>query len=104
MNVEIDKIAVETRRAWFFEYGRTFENEGNAVRQNIALEKEHTKRVCGEIKQVGWIYDINFKPAFHSIFSRHYLESIRDVLPESEKLNNIFSTIYFYIDETLEKN
>jgi putative nucleotidyltransferase with HDIG domain len=54
-----------------------------------------------KLLQIGWVYDVNFQPTFHAIRSRKYLQLIRDVLPEDKKIEDIFSKIYFYIDEIL---
>jgi len=55
-----------------------------------------------KLLQAGWIFDINFAPTFESIKTRHYLEMIRQVLPESEKIGKIFAVIHMYLDEKLE--
>ena len=46
-----------------------------------------------KLLQIGWIFDINFKPTVSHIKDRRYLELIRDVLPESEKIKEIFDII-----------
>ncbi len=51
---------------------------------------------------MGWIFDINFAPTFESINKRHYLEMILHVLPESEKIEDIFSVIQTYLDKKLK--
>lgn len=51
-----------------------------------------------KLLQIGWIFDINFEPTLHSIRSRHYLEMIRDVLPESDKIQEIFDVIQIHLD------
>jgi len=52
-----------------------------------------------KLLQIGWIFDINFAPTFQSIKTRHYLEMIRQVLPESEKIDKIFAVIQSYLSE-----
>jgi putative nucleotidyltransferase with HDIG domain len=47
-----------------------------------------------KLLQIGWIFDINFKPTLDCIKERRYLELIRDVLPESKEINEIFDIIY----------
>lgn len=54
-----------------------------------------------KLLQAGWIFDINFAPTFVSINKRHYLEMIRNVLPESEKIDKIFSVINAFIGEQI---
>lgn len=48
-----------------------------------------------KLLQVGWIFDINFKPTLSYIKNRRYLELIRDVLPKSKEINEIFDVIHF---------
>ncbi|MFC2088923.1 HD family phosphohydrolase, partial [Calditrichota bacterium] len=52
-----------------------------------------------KLLQIGWIFDINFMPTFQNIKTRHYLEMIRQVLPESEKIEKIFAIIQSYLSE-----
>jgi len=52
-------------------------------------------RTLNDLKllQAGWIFDINFSPTLRSIRHRHYMEMIRAVLPESNKITEIFDVI-----------
>jgi hypothetical protein len=43
-----------------------------------------------KLLQMSWIFDINFKPTLRSVKSRRYLEMIRDVLPKSKEIRNIY--------------
>jgi len=47
-----------------------------------------------KLLQVGWIFDINFQATMDCINERGYLEMIRDVLPKSKKMDEIFDTIH----------
>ena len=47
-----------------------------------------------KLLQIGWIFDINFKPTLYHIKNRRYLEMIRDVLTESKEINEIFDIIH----------
>lgn len=47
-----------------------------------------------KLLQIGWIFDINFKPTLYHIKERRYLEMIRDVLPESKGISEIFDIIH----------
>jgi len=51
-----------------------------------------------KLLQMGWVFDINFKPSFQLIQSRHYLEKIRHVLPNSEKIECITKTIQQFME------
>jgi len=47
-----------------------------------------------KLLQIGWIFDINFPPTLQHIRERRYLEMIRDVLPESKEIDDIFEIIH----------
>jgi len=51
-----------------------------------------------KLLQAGWVFDINFKPTLHSIKSRHYLDMIRDVLPGSSEISEVFTVIKNYLE------
>lgn len=54
MEVEvIDREIVEDLRDWFFRYVGTFRSEDDSWQRNIDLKKEHSKRVCIEIVNIG---------------------------------------------------
>lgn len=46
-----------------------------------------------KLLQIGWVFDINFQPTLDCIRERRYLEMIGKVLPRSERINSVFSTI-----------
>lgn len=50
-----------------------------------------------KLLQVGWIYDINFKPTFRRIKERDYLKMIYNVLPESQRIKDIFDMVQLYL-------
>ena len=50
---------------------------------------------------LGWIYDINFVQTLQCVQERGYLEMIRDVLPKSEKIAEIFNVLQTYINEKI---
>jgi len=52
-----------------------------------------------KLLQIGWVFDINFRTTLHCITARHYVEMIRDVLPKSEKIQEILYTIQLYLNE-----
>lgn len=47
-----------------------------------------------KLLQTGWIFDINFEPTLNCIKKRRYLELIRDVLPKSKEIKEIFDVIH----------
>ena len=54
-----------------------------------------------KLLQIGWIFDVNFRPTLLAVRSRGYLEMIRHVLPKSEKIDALFSDITEYLEERL---
>ena len=56
-----------------------------------------------KLLQTGWIYDINFMQTFRCIQERGYLEMIRDVLPKSEEITEIFNVLHAYINKQIRK-
>ena len=54
-----------------------------------------------KLLQIGWIFDVNFRPTMQAVRSRGYLEMIRHVLPKSEKIDALFSDITEYLEERL---
>ena len=54
-----------------------------------------------KLLQARWIFDINFAPTFEMIKARHYLEMIRQALPESKKIVRIFTIIQAYLNEKI---
>lgn len=51
---------------------------------------------------IGWVFDINFETTLRAVCSRHYLDMIRDVLPKSDKVDEIFTVIDSYLGEKLK--
>ncbi|MFO8101562.1 MAG: diguanylate cyclase, partial [Dehalococcoidia bacterium] len=51
-----------------------------------------------KLLQVGWVYDVNFPPTFRRIYERGYLDAIRRALPQSEQIEQIFSTAQAYLE------
>ena len=66
-----------------------------ALMNKQIVDMIHVKNL-NDIKllQAGWIYDINFKPTFECIKNRRYIAMIRDVLPDSPEIDEIFDSIY----------
>jgi len=52
-----------------------------------------------KLLQAGLIYDLNFKPSFQFIKNRHYIESLRDSLPETIEITEIFYILKSYIED-----
>ena len=47
-----------------------------------------------KLLQAGWVFDINFEPSLETVKQRRYLEKIREALPESTEIDEIFDFIY----------
>jgi len=72
----------------------------NDLIEGKIVEVIHLKNLNDfKLLQIGWIYDINFTPTFQRIKERRYIEMIRDVLPESEKRERVFSVVQSYLNE-----
>jgi hypothetical protein len=54
-----------------------------------------------KLLQVGWIYDINFKPSFIRIWNRNYLQMLYDVLPRSKIIDEIFEVAQKYLNDRI---
>jgi len=57
-----------------------------------------------KLLQVGWVYDINFAPSLHCLCERGYLRMLRDVLPDSPRIEMIFEKIEAYMAKRMEED
>ncbi|HII05933.1 MAG TPA: HD domain-containing protein [Methanotrichaceae archaeon] len=55
-----------------------------------------------KLLQASWIFDINFWPALVAVKDRGYLERIRYVLPNSEKVDGIFTLLKSRLEERIK--
>ena len=46
-----------------------------------------------KLLQIGWIFDINFSATFFKVKSRRYLEFIRETMPNTEQVIDVFKII-----------
>ncbi len=61
------------------------------------VDIKHVKNLNDfKLLQVGWIFDINFDATFKAIHSRHYMDMIQTVLPETKEIQDIFHMIQAY--------
>ena len=68
------------------------------------VDLAHVKNLSDfKLLQMGWVFDINFRPTLFCIKSRNYVEKIRNVLPESENIEKMFDFIQLYLNKKLEK-
>jgi putative nucleotidyltransferase with HDIG domain len=63
----------------------------------------HQLRTLNDFKllQMAWVYDVNCQPAFQIIYERDYLKKIRDTLPATERIDQIYSKLMSYLKEKL---
>ena len=76
------------------------------IMTNIAERKmvsTHQLKTLNDFKllQMSWVYDINCQPAFQIIYDRDYLRKIRDTLPATEEIDQIYSKLMSYLMEKL---
>ena len=50
-----------------------------------------------KLLQMAWIYDINFQPTFQMIHERDYLKMIRETLPASERIDQIYFSLLSHL-------
>jgi hypothetical protein len=58
----------------------------------ISMEQLRTRNDF-KLLQMAWIYDVNFPPTFRMIAERGYLETIRNTLPASERIDRIYARL-----------
>jgi len=52
-----------------------------------------------KVLQIGWIFDVNFKPTIDAVISRKYINDICKVLPSSEKVSVIMRVVKHYMEK-----
>jgi hypothetical protein len=52
-----------------------------------------------KVLQIGWIFDVNFKPTLNAVISRNYIEEIYSALPASEKVETIKKVVNHYVEK-----
>ncbi|MBP7864839.1 MAG: hypothetical protein KA419_02735 [Acidobacteria bacterium] len=56
-----------------------------------------------KLLQISWVFDLNFRPTLETARSRRYLEMIREALPTSDGIDQIFAVVEAFLDERLGK-
>lgn len=56
-----------------------------------------------KLLQIGWVFDINFKPALRAVKERKYIEKICEVLPATEQTKEILDVVQAYYKSELLK-
>lgn len=99
-------------------YQRKNENHNGVIELGLPDIPEISPEVCaqlmakrivnvGDLKtlndfkllQMGWIFDVNFYRTFELIQERRYLEMLRDALPHTKKVSEIYLTVQSYLKE-----
>jgi HD superfamily phosphodiesterase len=66
------------------------------------VEAKHVKNLNDfKLFQMAWIYDINFPLTYKLIKERKYLEKIRDAIPTSSKVQEIYTCAKSYLDKNI---
>jgi len=55
-----------------------------------------------KLLQMAWIYDINFQPTFQMIQERDYLQKIRNTLPASDEIDQIYYRLLCHLKKCAE--
>jgi len=55
-----------------------------------------------KLLQMAWIYDINFRPTFQMIQEQGYIKIIRDTLPTSKKIDQIYHRLLYHLKKCSE--
>ncbi|MDY6986827.1 MAG: HD domain-containing protein [Thermodesulfobacteriota bacterium] len=99
-------------------YGEKEEERNGAIDLGLPHRPEISDEVCADllagkivrleslktvndfkVLQMAWVYDVNFPRTFQLILERGYLEMIRDALPASVKVSEIYSAVRSYVEE-----
>jgi putative nucleotidyltransferase with HDIG domain len=76
------------------------EEVGNAIMNKSIVKIKNLKNLNDfKLLQAGWIFDINFAPTLEVIKNRHYIQMLRDVLPESREIDVIFDFINSFLQD-----
>jgi HD superfamily phosphodiesterase len=63
------------------------------------VDVKHVKNLNDfKLLQIGWVFDINFSPTFQRIKTRRYLDMLRDVLPKSRKIRDVFAVAQSFLN------
>ena len=52
-----------------------------------------------KVLQIGWVFDVNFKPTLNAVISRNYIDAICSALPASEKVETIRKVVDHYVEK-----
>jgi hypothetical protein len=73
-----------------------------AVMNKRIVDVHHIKTFNDfKVLQIGWIFDVNFKPTLDTIVSRNYIHDICSALPVSEKVETIKKVVNHYVDKAV---
>jgi hypothetical protein len=57
-----------------------------------------------KLLQMAWVYDVNFPRTFQLIRDRGYLEAIRNTLPQTQVIAEIYTQLGAFVEEHTKKN
>ncbi len=76
----------------------------NAVMQGQPVDYKLLRSMDDfRLLQMGWVFDINYKPALRRIFERGYLQSIAEMLPQDADVQAVIRRIYSYVQQRLSE-
>ncbi len=71
-----------------------------AVINKRIVDAHHVRNLNDfKVLQIGWVFDVNFKPAMDALIYRNYIEIICSVIPASEKLKKIKEVVNRYVEK-----
>jgi putative nucleotidyltransferase with HDIG domain len=75
----------------------------NSIREGKMIRKQ---KLCSlndfKLFQMAWIYDINFQPTFQMIVRRDYLKRIKNTLPVSDEIDQIYCLLLNHLKKCAE--
>jgi hypothetical protein len=77
----------------------------NSIHEGKLIGK-HKLQSLNDFKllQMAWIYDVNFQPTSQMIEKRDYLKKIRNTLPASDKIDQIYNLLLNHLQKCSEFN
>ncbi len=76
----------------------------NGLYQGRVINMQHLRSVNDfKLLQMGWIYDINYQPTFQMIYERNYLRKIKNTLPSTKEIDDIYLRMISFLKEKSKK-
>ena len=76
------------------------DNVYDAVMNKRIVDFHHIQTLNDfKVLQIGWVFDVNFKPTLNAVVSRNYINAICSALPASEKVETILKVVDHYVEK-----